>query len=88
MNYGWKVASSILGGLFYWILKGFKTRFSAELSDRYLKRNLITGGIIILIVAFILIKREQIQDQRNKSNNIYKIEVKYINQLLTLHHKT
>jgi len=76
MNYGLKITSAFLGGLFFWILKGFKTKFSVELSDKYLKRNLITGGIIVLIVVFSLIKYEQFQERKEKDENIYRIEIK------------
>jgi len=52
----------IFGGLFFWIIKGFKTSLKNELGDRYLLRNFLASILIILTIS-ILITLPQIEKQ-------------------------
>jgi hypothetical protein len=58
-----KATSVWMGDFFFWIIAGFKTKLSVQLSDKHERRNFITGYIISLVglalVVFFFIKWKQ-----------------------------
>ena len=56
-----KLTSKWIGGAFYWLLKGFKGKYSDLLIEKYDKKNIWTGYIInviffLSIIAFVVKK--------------------------------
>lgn len=54
----------VVGALFFWLIKGMKSKFDHEMSsykdlDSQYYRNLIVGGIIIFCIISILIGYNQ-----------------------------
>jgi hypothetical protein len=44
-----------IGGMFFWILNGFRGSFSDQISEKNEKRNLLVGYILELIFLIVLI---------------------------------
>jgi hypothetical protein len=44
-----------IGGFFFWLLKGFRGKFSDIIAEKYNNRNMIVGFIIELIVLIAIV---------------------------------
>jgi len=50
-----RLTSIWIGGVFYWVIKGFKGKLTDQLNDQYDNRNFWTGYVISMIgLGFIL----------------------------------
>ncbi len=59
--FGARLTSIWIGGLFYWMLTGFRGNFTNQLIDKHNNRNLWTGyvisiGALVLLAYLIFIK--------------------------------
>jgi hypothetical protein len=57
-----RLTSIWLGGVFFWLLKGFKGSYKEQISEKYEQRNMWTGYLLMIlslipIVYFGFIKR-------------------------------
>jgi len=50
-----KLTSKWVGAAFFWLLNGFKGKYSGQLIPQYDKRNLWTGYIINLLFFFSIV---------------------------------
>lgn len=50
-----KLTSIWVGGLFFWILKGFKGKLTDQFSPEYENRNLWVGYIITIIAVIVAV---------------------------------
>jgi len=50
-----QLTSIWIGGIFFWLLSGFKTTFKEQLKAENKKRNMLTGYILQLIVIGFII---------------------------------
>jgi hypothetical protein len=55
-----RLTSIWIGALLFWIMKGFTTKFSEQLSAKYEKRNFISGYLVsitfLLFVVYLFVK--------------------------------
>jgi hypothetical protein len=49
------LTSEWIGGLFYWVLKGFTGKFTDQLTDNYKNRNFVTGYAIYISASIGLL---------------------------------
>ena len=45
----------VTGAFLIWVIKGFKTNFKNELSDRHIIRNVSIGAVLFIIVFGLLV---------------------------------
>lgn len=64
-----------IGGLFYWIIKGFKGKLEDQLNDKYDTRNFWTGCVnhIIACVSYLYFGKVNITEQHTGDNSAKKI---------------
>lgn len=77
----------LLGGFFFWIIKGFRTPVKYELEDKYVTRNILTSKILSLLILLILSyptiykyhlrKKTKVQNLYDKAGNLTKIVDQY-----------
>ena len=55
-----KITLTFFGGLFFWIVKGFKTALKHELKDKYFLRNIFASILVyVLIITFFINRKKE-----------------------------
>jgi hypothetical protein len=75
-TYSARLTSIWIGGLFYWIITGFKGTFDKQFIEKYENRNFWTGFaltmLVLVVVIFILVKMETAEQHGESDKTINK----------------